>query len=113
MVSFFIRDDHQDIFQLKGYLSSHFYMKNLGLLRYRDWDCLLRKVSPSQRKYIINLLEETGRLESKPINTLMNPNIHFDQNLKEMLADPEQYKWLIGKLIYLTVTRPDILLWVC
>ena len=28
------RDDHQDIIQLKAYLSSHFHMKDHGLLRY-------------------------------------------------------------------------------
>jgi len=27
-------DDHQDIIQLKAYLSSHFHMKKFGLLRY-------------------------------------------------------------------------------
>jgi len=38
----------------------------------------------------------------------MNPNIHFDQNLGESLADLEKYKRLIDKIIYLIVTRPDI-----
>jgi len=54
-------------------------------------------------------LEEIDALGSKPIVTLMDPNIRFDQNLRELLADPEKYRRLISKLIYLTVTRPDII----
>jgi len=50
-------------------------------------------------------LEETGTLESKPIDTPIDSNICFDQNLGEPLADPRQYRQLIGKLIYLTITR--------
>ena len=53
-------------------------------------------------------MEETGTLESKPIDTPIDSNICFDQNLGEPLADPGQYRQLISKLIYLTVTRPDI-----
>ena len=38
----------------------------------------------------------------------MDANIHFDQNLGEPLADLEEYRRLIGELIYLTSTRPVI-----
>jgi len=37
------------------------------------------------------LLEETGTVR-KPIDTPMNLNIHFDQNLRELLADPKSTK---------------------
>jgi len=53
-------------------------------------------------------LKEIGTLGSKPVDTYIDPNIHFDQNLGEPLANPGMYKRLIGKLIYLTVTRSDI-----
>ena len=59
-------------------------------------------------------MKETGTLGSKPIDTLMDPNIHFDQNLGEPLTNSGKYKQLIGKLIYLIVSRPILhLLWVC
>jgi len=45
----------------------------------------------------------------KPASTSMeaNVNLWFDDNHK--LDDPGRYRRLIGKLIYLTVTRPDII----
>ena len=105
------RDDHQGLNQLKAYLSSHFHMKNLGLLRYFLGIEVYRSskvLSLSQRKYLAYLLEETGKLGFKPIDTPMDPNICFDQNLKESLVDLRKYRRLISKLIYLTVTRSDI-----
>ena len=39
----------------------------------------------------------------------MDPNIRFHQNLGEPLDDLEKYRGLIGKLIFLTVTRRDII----
>jgi len=55
------------------------------------------------------LFEETCILGSEPIDTLMDLNICFDQNLGEPLADLRKYRRLIGKIIYLIVTRPDII----
>ena len=86
-------------------------MKDLGLLRYFlgiEVARSLKSISLSQRK-MPYLLEETGTLGSKPIGTPMDPNSHFDQNLGESLADPGEYRRLIDKLIYLIVTRPDII----
>jgi len=53
-------------------------------------------------------LKEIGTLGSKPIYIPMNPNIYFGQNLGKLLTDPRKYRRLIGKLIYLIVTRLDI-----
>ena len=103
-------DDHQGIIQLKVYLNSHFHIKGLGLFWYFleiEVACSPKCLSLSQRKYFANFLKETGTLGFKPIDTPMDPNICFDQNLKKPLAYPEKY--MISKLIYLTVTRPDII----
>ena len=60
-----------------------------------------------QRKYILDLLEETSMLGCKPASTPMEANVDLwcDNNL---LDDLGQYRRLIGKFIYLTVTRHDI-----
>ena len=105
-----IGDDHQGIIQLKICLISQFHMKDLDLLMYFIGIEVARSLKGlfSQRKYLTDLLEETGAVGSKSIDTPMDLNIHFDQNLGESLANPEKYKQFIGKLIYLIVTRRDI-----
>ena len=86
-------------------------MKDLDLLRYFlriEVARSLKGLSLSQRKHLTDLLKK-GTLGSKPIYTLINFSIRFDQNLGEPLVDPKKYRRLIVKLIYLTVTRPDIM----
>ncbi|KAL4027680.1 hypothetical protein IC575_010857 [Cucumis melo] len=53
------------------------------------------------------LLSETRKLGAKPSGTPMMPN-HQLVKEKKLCKDPERYKRLVGKLNYLTVTRPDI-----
>ncbi|GAV59104.1 hypothetical protein CFOL_v3_02637, partial [Cephalotus follicularis] len=65
-------------------------------------------VSLSQRKYVLDLLSEAGMLGSKPVDIPMDPHQKFGINDGSPLKDVHQYRSLIGKLIYLTVTRPDI-----
>jgi len=60
----------------------------------------------SQRKYALYLLEKTGLLGCKPTSTPMKANVHLWCDSSHPLDDPGQYKMLIEKLIYLTVTRP-------
>jgi len=62
----------------------------------------------SQRKYALDLLEETGLLNSKSVETPMDPNVKLLPSQGELLSDLEKYRRLVGKLNYLTVTRPDI-----
>ncbi|KAK3022579.1 hypothetical protein RJ639_047557 [Escallonia herrerae] len=62
----------------------------------------------SQRKYVLDLLAETGKVRAKPCNTLMNPSVHLTKDDIDRLDDPEKCRRLVGKLNYLTVTCPDI-----
>jgi len=47
-------------------------------------------------------------LDSRMINTLMDYHVKLDANMRELFADVGQYRRLVGKLIYLIVTRPNI-----
>ena len=62
----------------------------------------------SQRKYALDLLEETGLMNSKSVDTPMDPNAKLLPSQGESLSDPKKYRRFVGKLNYLTVTRPDI-----
>jgi len=47
-------------------------------------------------------------LGSRPVGTLMDSVVRYDYKLGKALEDPSRYRRLIGKLIYLTVTRTNI-----
>ena len=86
-------------------------MKDLGELRYflgievtRSGD----EIFISQKKYVLDLLAETGMIDYKPVDTLMAVNHGLQIREEGKPANREQYQRLVGKLIYLAHTRPDI-----
>ena len=60
-----------------------------------------------QKKYVFDLLSETGKLGVKPCNFPMTPSVHLTRE-GETFEDLERYRRLVGKLNYLLVTRSDI-----
>lgn len=66
---------------------------------------MLRGISLCQHKNVIDSLKETGLLGSKPIDTPMdiNPGVWDDSG--EFFKDKAKYRRLVGKLLYLTITR--------
>ncbi|GKD89171.1 ribonuclease H-like domain-containing protein [Tanacetum coccineum] len=65
----------------------------------------------SQRKYCLELLKEYGLLGCKPVSTPMEPNSvlpYIPSKYDQVLDNITGYQKLLGKLIYLTHTRPDI-----
>lgn len=62
----------------------------------------------SQRKYVLDLLVETGMSECKLSDTLIDPNQKLKKENDANFLDKRKYQRLIGKLIYLSHTRPNI-----
>ncbi|RCU30907.1 hypothetical protein DVA81_19785, partial [Acinetobacter baumannii] len=62
----------------------------------------------SQQKYVVDLLRETGKLACKPASTPIDPNHKLGIANEDMAVDKEGFQKLVGKLIYLAHTRPDI-----
>ncbi|GJT85173.1 putative RNA-directed DNA polymerase [Tanacetum coccineum] len=107
-------NNFNEVEKLKDHLKSKFMIKDLGVLKYflgieilpTDFGLCL-----SQRKYCLELLHEFGLLGAKPMNTPIEQkvSIAFESSSKDPLLDNiTEYQKLVGKLIYLTLTRPDI-----
>jgi hypothetical protein len=47
-------------------------------------------------------------LACKPARFPMDQNLKLSSSNGELLADPSSYRLLVGRLIYLTITRPDL-----
>ena len=44
----------------------------------------------------------------KPVSTPIDPNLRLREAEKDAIVDKEMYQRLVGRLIYLSHTRPDI-----
>jgi hypothetical protein len=66
-----------------------------------------------QSKYVSDLLKRFDIDNSKPIKTPMATNAHLDLDEGGKLVDLKLYRSMIGSLLYLTVSRPDIIFIFC
>jgi len=66
-----------------------------------------------QTKYITNMLKKFHIEGAKPIQTPMATNGHLDLNQEGKSVDQKVYRSMIGSLLYLCASRPDIMLSVC
>ncbi|RVW84739.1 Retrovirus-related Pol polyprotein from transposon RE1 [Vitis vinifera] len=104
-------NDHAGIFDLKAFMHSKFHTKDLGELKYFlgiEVSRSKKGMFLSQRKYVLDLLKETGKIEAKPCTTPMVPNVQLMPDDGDPFYNPERYRRVVGKLNYLTVMQPDI-----
>jgi len=103
-------DDDKEILCLKRALARSFEVKDLGYLHYFlgiEVAYGAQGIYLSQRKYVLDLLKETSMLNCKPVTT----PIEYNHRILADSGDPvdkHQYQRLVGRLIYLSHTRPDI-----
>jgi hypothetical protein len=67
----------------------------------------------SQMKYTHDILKKFGMDKAKPIKMPMGTNGHLDLDLGGTSVDQKVYRSMIGSLLYLCASRPDIMLSVC
>ncbi|KAJ1695814.1 hypothetical protein LUZ63_012512 [Rhynchospora breviuscula] len=99
------------IHDFKQYMSEVFHMKDLGALKYFLGIEIARGPTGlflSQRKYALDMLAECGLLGAKPAMTPLEQNHKLAESIGEKVKDPERYRRLVGRLIYLTITRPEL-----
>ncbi|CAL0299700.1 unnamed protein product [Lupinus luteus] len=103
--------NYAEIQSVKGHLHDLFKIKDLGPLKYFLGLEIARSqqgIFLSQRKYTLDILSDTGFLASKPCVTPMIRTSRLHQADGEPYSDPKLYRRLVGRLLYLTNTRPDI-----
>ena len=103
--------DLAEINKVKSLLSGRFEMKDLHELHYFLGIEVIRTpvgILISQRHYVLNLLYKFGLTECKPVSTPLDRNLKIDADSSTAVCDPTKYRQIIGSLIYLTITRPDL-----
>ncbi|GJZ54151.1 ribonuclease H-like domain-containing protein, partial [Tanacetum coccineum] len=100
--------------KFKVFLKTKFMIKDFGKLKYFlgievvDTE---KGICLNQRKYVLDLLSEYGMLACKPAKTPLPSKLVISNEATEkdpVLDNITDYQKLMGKLIYLTNTRPDI-----
>jgi hypothetical protein len=67
----------------------------------------------NQSKYIKEMLKKFGLEESKPMKTPMSSDTKLTKEEAGESVDSTKYRGMIGSLLYLTASRPDIMFSVC
>ncbi|KAL0340101.1 UNVERIFIED_CONTAM: hypothetical protein Sradi_4526900 [Sesamum radiatum] len=66
------------------------------------------EISLSQTKYIYDILADTGLQTAKSATSHLPQGVKFSRDAGSPLSDPEPYRHLVGGLLYIGFTRPDI-----
>ncbi|WZY94095.1 hypothetical protein YC2023_066424 [Brassica napus] len=107
--------DKEGIIATKEFLKSMFEIKDLGEMKYFLGIEICRSkegLFMSQRKYTLDLLKGAGAYGGKTARMPMEDGYKVPREGEiedsKPYQDPKLYRKLVGKLIYLTITRPDI-----
>jgi hypothetical protein len=102
-----------EINQVKQFLRTTFPIKDLGKLKYFLGIEVARSAKGivlCQRKYALDILADSGFSGARPVSFPMETTLKLSANdASPPLIDPASYRRLIGRLLYLTITRPDLL----
>jgi hypothetical protein len=107
----FLTREENLITKCKKKLTAEFEMKDLGLMHYylglEVWQSP-EKIFLNQGKYAVEILKRFDMLECKSMNTPMETKLKLLVDTSSELVDATLYRQIIGSLMYLTNTRPDI-----
>lgn len=67
-----------------------------------------KEIFISQWKYVTNLLKERGKIGCKALSPPTDSNRKLGEAREEPHVDKKMYQKLVGRLIYLAHTRPDM-----
>lgn len=104
-------NNDDEISKLQEELSIRFDMKRLGQLSHflgLIVENMKDGIFVTQKTYAEKLVERFGIKESKQRSTPLDANIKLKHNEGTLLPNSKLYRALVGSLLYLTITRPDI-----
>ncbi|XP_024641636.1 uncharacterized mitochondrial protein AtMg00810-like [Medicago truncatula] len=104
-------NDLDEIQLIKNSLHNVFGIKDLGILKFflgLEVAHSAKGITICQQQYCLDLLNKTGTLGCKPSSIPMDPSQRLHRDDSEPYVDASEYRALVGKLLYLTSTRPDI-----
>ena len=97
--------------QLKDSLHASFHMKDLGSVAYflgLEFHRNNKGIFVNQHQYLRDIIELADLQNSAPVDTPMEVNVKYRKDEGDLLQNPTLYRRLVGSLVYLTITRPDI-----
>ncbi|KZV39334.1 retrovirus-related Pol polyprotein from transposon TNT 1-94 [Dorcoceras hygrometricum] len=105
-------DDKDLMIEFKTSMMQTFDMTDLGKMKYFLGIEVLQKpegIFLCQRKYATDVLKKFAMYESKPVKIPIVPGFKIHKDEDGTAVADTYYKQMVGSLIYLTATRPDIM----
>ncbi|XP_052479531.1 uncharacterized mitochondrial protein AtMg00810-like [Gossypium raimondii] len=100
-----------EITKVKAYLDQQFRIKDLGELKYflgLEVALTTAEIHLSQRKYALEILQDSEFMDCTPAKTPLASKSKLTSDSGALLHDVTSYRQLVGRLIYLTLARPDL-----
>ena len=96
---------------VKTLLKQEFDIKDLGELCFFLGIEIVRTkegIWLSQRQYALDMLSKYGMADCKPISMPLDQNLKLRADEGQVLENVTMYWKIVGSLIYLTISRPDL-----
>lgn len=108
----FTGNDEFMMSEFKNSMMSEFDMTDLGRMRFFLGIEVLQKsdgIYIYQRKYAMEVLKRFGMLGSNSVRSPIVPGFKMCKDEDGTKVDETYYKQIVGSLMYLTATRPDMM----
>ena len=105
-------EDEGMMADLKNSMMKTFDMTDLGKMRFFLGIEVLQKpngIFICQKKYATDVLKRFGMSDNKPVTSPIVPGFKISRDTNGAEVDDTYYKQIVGSLMYLTTTRPDIM----
>ncbi|GJT52089.1 retrovirus-related pol polyprotein from transposon TNT 1-94 [Tanacetum coccineum] len=112
----FASTDHNACHIFSKEMSSKFQMSMMGQMSFflgLQVSQSPRGIFINQAKYALETLKKYGMDLSDPVDTPMVDRLKLDEDLMGIPVDQTRFRGMVGSLMYLTASRPDLVFVVC